>query len=322
MGADDEFTSPQALNVDALLVMQPPGWEEKPSLRIQHSSSYVVIPLPEGHLKPLRTSEVSPATLLRVPGLKTVIDHLELHEVLTAYGLGLRKGEEKLNQIVNASKIFQHKNPELSTKRGTVVLMISNLNESEWARFHELSPSTKVLALNHEHLETELIDLKFGEVLVIKVGSQPQDIWDALMLQSTLPPTVSGNSGVNFLSARGIPFVHTTGPVHSDFQGLLAPLFSQTAHWLETGDEASLAHFFADARTPDSAVAKIFARQESLLEGRGDKLMSVLQESMGWICNEVVQDQAPTENGDKKPLQFYFGLKKILKQLVPTVLGL
>ena len=121
------------------------------------------------------------------------------------------------------------------------------------------------------------------------------------MSMSTLPPTVEGMNGVNFMTSLGVPFIKTRrdpyGQENLNLSGKLFQTLGKTSDWLDDMDSNSLAQYFVEARSPDSKLKLIFEESSESNQKNNEKLKSSIDESLSWVCNEGLHQSEVQEPG-------------------------
>ena len=186
--------------------------------------------------------------------------------------------------------------------RGPIVIpLISNLNEGEWSTFHEYlheltdtgdwpMPRLRIVSSNDPSISDVIHNLSRGEILIMKVGSVPQEVWELLMNYSTLPPTVAGSSGSNFLRERGRPYFNTD---HMELpEGLLPETQAEFRRACDAivkpyrgADIESLGHTIIDSMDPQSNLSRAFLLQQHAQQTIADRVSTVL----GWAGREIAR---------------------------------
>jgi hypothetical protein len=315
-GMDARF-SPSFVNSDALLVVQPTGWKT-PVLRLRKqdawdSDFYDVELDHQRHLKlkdiiptPKNPAEFIEAQMqgvdnlaVKIPGLKTIANAIDQHEILTAYGISYLNGPTKLATILSGINEFQLKKAS-ELKRGVVVPMISNFNEEEWTKFYSVLPEkyhskVKVLSVADPALKETLETMAGDEITVVKAGSVTQNVWNYLMSKSTYPPMASGTTGGSYLGNLGKPFFNTA----NHWSGTDQVTHVHTESFFNAVNKADLPAietYFEDARNPTSQLSKDFrAYSEKVLLGT-EKVEGILNHISTDTCFvSVLKSMVPPE---------------------------
>ncbi len=308
VGGDDHGLYPDAIGVDALLVVQPPGWFRGPELRIYrkgapiypHKKSFHAldrVPFLYDAPNPQDPAAFAKYELLAVPslankaeGMATLLSALGHHDVMTLYGLSYASGPAKLATISEAVLKWMSQKAKVTTPGGTIVPLISQLNEKEWELFQllvdgkGLQSQIQVVNLVDPHLPSVLKNLAPGTLVIVEVGSVTQNLWNYLMARSSLPPLVAGVNGVNYLSMLGKPFLTSMRGSSESLSPQLQSLLDDMSDRLMMDYAERIANFFTKVSDPLSRESTIFRtnHQQNLI--LGDKVTRLLAESGPTIC--------------------------------------
>jgi hypothetical protein len=300
-GGDDLEVTPAQLNVDGLIRLQPSGWSSPGTVAIDEPGKVAHLPLLmrlPTRIRPLKIDrpgeflekEMGGSAVFKdkIRGIQTLMENSGRVETLAAYGLGYYDGPKKLANLVAAI--------QMSAKKPVVVPLLSSFNQQEWedfeARLDEFPqgrPNVKVQGVQEAGVGDSIHALKPGEILVMPVGKLPQNVWNAMLNLSTLPPTVAGKTGLNFAMNRGRPYLDTTAssPVQlrnraaiESVEAAQEALKTETA---EMGAESvpmrALADYLVRSMESESRVSQAFAQAAQDQSHQPDKVSASLNEA-------------------------------------------
>jgi hypothetical protein len=228
------------------------------------------------------------------------LENLNRIELMAAYGLSYGSGPKKLARLIAGINAAMKVRPKLF-KGPVVIPLLSSFSEKEWLDFNE---ALKILPLREYSVKirptfdpeiAEVIRaLRKKEILIMPVGAVTQNVWNTLMEKSTLPPTIAGTSGRNFMNHQGRPYFNTLGPLSLiQYEELLESEANQlitraheamtngisTTTPFEGGHIEYVAEYILQSKDKASAISMSFKRRAQEWKARPDKVSSVLRES-------------------------------------------
>jgi hypothetical protein len=308
MGADKnggQNLTPEELNVQNLLVIQPSRWGDSPYLfrpnkndhRMWQIPAYwpTYVPYSRPHdIAELIASQMGHSSKLaaKIPALQALLAGREPTNFLAAYGLGI-EGSGKLVTLIRALKLAQERDAALKQKP-MVIALLSNLNDKEWAdvderlsHYSEKTQNIQWIDASGPQACAQLAQLQPSDIAVLKVGNVTQDIWNLLMETSPLPPLVAGSNGTNFLFQLGRPFLITAMGASFDWMEVFSEasgtprLYDRMAKAtadLMFKDAEGLAQFYVEANNPNSVLVQKFRLHAKVLQKRPDRVCAALLE--------------------------------------------
>ena len=315
---------PGDIGVDAVLTVQPSGWS-KPTLLVKTQGKPISIIFPDPQSLPYHMEasvptdpvaflqeemKMNPSVGSKLPLLELFEKYQGSHEVLTAYGLSYHDGPKKLAGIIQA--IFKARVAQSSLFTGGVLVpMISNFNAEEWAEFfteigkvQQLASKVSVVA-NNDLVSAEQVmrDLDPDHLVILKVGIVPQEVWNYLVSKSSLPPTVSGTSAMNYLNTLGKPFLQTYGlpylkeraPEYFVSDQQLPRLTYRAIDQMRNSEDQlakeagidQVSRFIIEAKKNDSELIKNYQALRIILENKPDKAIYLLDR-----CNLLMHGES------------------------------
>jgi hypothetical protein len=308
MGADMNAglnLTPEELNVESLLIVQPSRWGDCPYLfqteGVEHCMFFVADHWPTrvpysspNSVGDYMTTQMSHSRVLtqKLAGLKTLVEGVRAGrwDLLSAYGLGI-DGTQKLVTMLRVMEKLKRRATNVRL-RPIVIGLLSNLNVGEWmdvyqklAAIPELHRRVKWIDASKESASERLSELNSDDIAVFKIGNVPQDVWNFLMDESTLPPLAAGANGTNFLYEIGKPFVITAPGPSLDLtassalsygaQGLTSAMRAATES-LVFDDAEGLTKFYLQALNSNSELNTQFRLHAQALKKLPDRTCSAL----------------------------------------------
>ncbi|MGK5087673.1 hypothetical protein WDW86_08955 [Bdellovibrionota bacterium FG-2] len=325
MGGDDLKITPEQLNVDGLIRVQPTGWNMGTvALRGQIPDIWKDLSgakLLPNHVK--ATQFKTPEEFLRnelggsakyrakTPGLQSLLENMEQLEMMAAYGLSFSEGPKKLANILAGIEGARRLHPERF--RGPVVIpLLSSFNEAEWAQFHgflehlpEVKAVVTVQGTSDSGISHTIESLKGSEILVMPVGAVTQNVWNVLVERSTLPPIISGTTGRDFAKARGRPYFNTVTirelEMPSKVEAVKSAILAAHAGMIaditvkESRDKPlqDLSKYIAESMESSSEVSRAFAEAGNVTRQLPDKVSVSLIEAKKFFEAALKIDVAP-----------------------------
>lgn len=313
-GGDDLKITPDVIGVDALLVVQPPGWYSSAELRVFRNGknrskirygSFDRVPFVYDVPEPTDVAAFARAELARIPsltrkteGMVALVNALasQKHEVLSAYGLSYYNGPLKLAVVADAVVFWMKRNQANAQRRGTIIPLLSSFSDEE-AEFlrgtletWNLQDQVELIDVTNPRLTEVLANVEPGKVVIVQVGGVTQDLWNYLMAQSTFPALVAGVNGINFFTMLGKPFLTTM----MDSSEILSPDMVRLLRDMSdelSGRSGRLSYFFDSVRDPGSSVSRAFAENHRQSLVRGDKITRLVAESGVTICPSLISSR-------------------------------
>ncbi|MFA5140865.1 MAG: hypothetical protein WC728_16685 [Elusimicrobiota bacterium] len=226
-GADEDFLPRHLpeLGVHHLLQLQPMNWSFGQAIITQEEQTRVAS---LDHLSRLGyvydiPKRADPRAFLarqlpgsaKLQGLNAVFDTAGRHELMPVYGVGLQNGTAKLGSLLRAVSLAR-------PSRGVVVPVFSDIEAGSLKRM----PGVEVLPVTDPSVEKRLQDLRPGEILVLLTGTVPQDVFEFIYSQATLPAVVAGLNARNLMRLLGLPYFRT---VFNDERKGLVGFFGEEA---------------------------------------------------------------------------------------------
>ena len=318
MGGDDRGIRASQLGVKTLVKVQPSGWspgtveiygrgvfglEVSGGLPTHVSAERPAIP---GEFLEAQMGH-SLAHKKKIPGIQALMENWQRFETMAAYGLSFQEGPLKLANLIFAMKAARLRNPDAF--RGPLVIpMVSSFNDAEWKEFHNAlrkfptyEKGVQVINSSDQRIVTSLLALGPSEVLVMPIGSVPQDVWNYLFANSSLPPVVSGTTGSNFAKGRGKPYFSATGnnpflmdnPVYEKVDITYSELRQTTAPNADGEPKVgALVDFILDSKDPSSDLSEAFALYTDATDRVPDKVSMSLIEAKSHLDNNPLKKPA------------------------------
>ncbi|PWU21301.1 MAG: hypothetical protein C5B49_02850 [Bdellovibrio sp.] len=304
---------PSEWNSQHTLIISPPfwsssavhdghSWQKMGGMHVNYPFRYSTRDPP--NLRTFLSDQMSHVSRFqrKVDGLFGILNAVNSGHVdmVTAYGWGEKAYDERDRKFVTLiAGINQAKasRPDLFPKP-IIVNLISNLNDEEVEAINRLIHQEHELATRVKWIDTSdgkslnkaLVGLKpephasledQAQILIARTGSVPQDVWNYAFSRSTLPATVAGVNGFNFLAQRGEPFIVTYNDPrlaeNLSIEPILAHL-STLQHALKNGYVGSVAEHYIQSRLEGSLTRRIFLEFARKLDGLPDKLVANLLE--------------------------------------------
>jgi hypothetical protein len=315
MGGDDFQITPEQLNVDALIRVQPTGWRsgtialDGQNMPEQWKEIDKARYLPSRarkaeitNVREFLQSEMGHAEDLRakIPGLRALLENLSDLEMMSAYGLH-HLGPKKLTNLIASIDAAGKSKPGLF-KGPVVIPLLSTFDEGEWKLFNELldklpggRPPLKIQSATAMGIESTVKTLKAGEILLMPVGPVTQDVWNTLLEKSTLPPTVEGVTGRSLGTLRGRPFISAGGVVPIPIADKDTHNAAMLAHNGLLADESlkDLTHYIVKSMDASSDVSQAFEKAGNAISNAPDKVSVTLSEAKTHFEATLLVDPAP-----------------------------
>jgi len=209
----------------------------------------------------------------KILGLQEIIKAHKEHEFLAAYGLGFH-GVDKIVKIVSALGSAKKLRSDLF-KKGIIIGMISNLNDAETTRISTLLlrkgyANFKIISITDKNIAQALQNIKKDDIVLVKVGNVPQNVFEYLFAHSTLPPTVAGYNAVSLMKYLGTPYLSMV--LDKDITPAIDLVHEATREIILNGGN-SLINFYLASKDKESAMVKKFkAMGDELRRNKEDKL--------------------------------------------------
>gem|GEM_PF-6166370 len=237
MGADDVATQPHHLNVKSLLVLEPPGWINKPHLMISHENGQVtiqnlddirflgiklVLPSVENYnsfiTSKLKTSGLNDKEQF----LKSLFNARQNLFILPVYSHGVRKSNTQLLILLKALFEVQHGTNRFSNSNIIVLVLneldagrLKRLKDSIDSHFNKLSWSGSVNAYRYDEIEIlkKMVDFQRvsdkwdQQINLVALGAVPKPLFENLFLNLNLPGIVEGLNSIELLKQTGLPYL-------------------------------------------------------------------------------------------------------------------
>jgi hypothetical protein len=245
----------------------------------------------------------------KIGGLHALTAGLDTFEMLPAYGLSAYP--DNVFHLMNGIWLAQRRAPQLF-RAGVVVPMFSWLNDMDISNLTWLLAGSPGLAADLRMANIrdagavagELAALRKGQILLLHVGGVAQDVFDYFFSKQTMPGTVVGANGQNFMRVLGLPYINTLGenPLtpSRNLDRKIRNLMRISQSGLGNQSAESLARFLVETKRPNSRVARTMARLRPTSDAE-DKIALVLNEAVALYDRlsgsaPVNESQRPTAN--------------------------
>ncbi len=305
------------IRADIFLRMAPAGWGETSIYTLRHGK-FPTVNLPD---MPVRTklfpSTVKPLSLLETNknefksieqfrGLKTFYKHKELFDYIASYGHieygGHQQSFEQFSTLGMAAKKAQEIYG-LTNNKPIVISLISRLDEDELSKIQENlgkkinleTSSFKFVDINDKNLAKTFKALKRNDVLFLRMGLLPAEVFDYLFTNTDILSTTAGANAQNLLLSSGRAYLNSQRRESNlleliDLDNLGRTSFDNSAEFAARAGEIfingigieganstktkriqELAYFISQAKNEDSQLNH-FYQQQSLVFRRRDKV--------------------------------------------------
>ena len=242
-GATDIPLTPELYGVDNFLQLQPQGWHRPVELRVRGKSArafeeYVFPELNSMHHAPpvpenveltalvKKQSAINPALSPKLQSVAEIFSENPTYEIQSIYGMRTNP-VPKMARLVSLFHSAQDAASPGTFRSGLVMPIFSKPSEAEYQSIKtgldwdlRSVPKAKTFRYHFadgeepEILRAALKDLGPRDLVFVKLGNLPVEIFEQAMRRSTLPPTVEGKNGVELLQQLGKAYLQVGDSVN------------------------------------------------------------------------------------------------------------
>ncbi len=247
----------------------------------------------------------------KIEGLDLILKYKSHYDLAAAYGHQMETVRQPFSYITGLQEA-RRRQPELFINPIVIPIFSETRERSygksdlfEEAEFSHLKGQVVIAEIGNDDLNVKLASLKPGQVLLVRVGYVSRRVFDLFFNISTLPTITEGRNSMNLMNQIGKPYLTSVDYegyqfgsfnfssgmrlAEKGFKGFLNVLRKDKEKNKEKNLDA-LANFFIESRDPDSALRKLFRKQNKTGELSKDKLYNGLSEVRRYLPSPVVRD--------------------------------